>query len=127
VVARGLATADFWNRGQEDVLISVLDGETLLLKNQTTGGGHWLRIKTIGSASNRDGFGTRVEVKAGRKIQSGEVRANSSYLSASDPRLHFGLGAETKLDAITVHWPSGKVSKLGPQAADKEIVIKEND
>ena len=127
LVARGLATADFWNRGQEDVLISVLDGETLLLKNQTTGGGHWLRIKTIGSASNRDGFGARVEVKAGGKTQAAEVRANSSYVSASDPRLHFGLGAETKVDSITVHWPSGKVSKLGPQATDREIVVKEND
>ncbi len=89
-VARGAATADFFNRGAEDLLVSILDDSPLLLRNQSSPRGHWLRIKTIGTRSNHDGFGARVEVKAGSLTQTAEVRANSSFESASDPRLHFG-------------------------------------
>src|SRR5262249_52663392 len=89
-VARGAATADFFNRGAEDLLVTVLDGSPLLLRNDSQRG-HWLRIKLVGTRSNRDGFGARVDVKAGSLTQSAEVRANSSFESASDPRLHFGL------------------------------------
>ena len=90
-----------------DLLISVLDGSPLLLRNQTAHPGHWLRIKTIGTRSNRDGFGARVEVRTGVLTQSAEVRANSSFQSASDPRLHFGLGPATRADSVVIHWPSG--------------------
>jgi len=126
-VARGAATADFLNNGSEDLLITVLDGSPILLRNQSTRKGHWLRIKTVGKKSNRDGFGTRVEVKAGSLNQSAEVRANSSFESASDPRLHFGLGAAARVDSITVRWPSGTVDNIGSQAADQELVIEEGN
>jgi hypothetical protein len=124
-VARGAAAADFFNSGREDLLVSVLDGLPLLLRNKTAKPGHWLRIKTVGTRSNRDGFGARVEVKAGGLTQMSEVRANSSFESASDPRLHFGLGAATRVDSITIHWPSGKVETLGPQSVDQELVVRE--
>ena len=124
-VARGAATADFFNDGREELLVSVLDGPPLLLRNKTATPGHWLRIKTVGTRSNRDGFGARVEVKVGGLTQMAEVRANSSFESASDPRLHFGLGAATRVDSITIHWPSGKVETLGPQSVDQELVVRE--
>jgi hypothetical protein len=124
-VARGAATADFFNDGREDLLVSVLDGSPLLLRNETAKRGHWLRIKTVGTHSNRDGFGARVEVRTGGLRQSEEVRANSSFESASDPRLHFGLGAAAQVDSIVIHWPSGKVDTLGPENADQELVIQE--
>ncbi len=124
-VARGAAAADFFNSGREDLLVSVLDGPPLLLRNQTAKPGHWLRIKAVGTRSNRDGFGARVEVKAGGLTQMAEVRANSSFESASDPRLHFGLGAATRVDSITIHWPSGKIETLGPQSVDQELVLRE--
>jgi hypothetical protein len=124
-VARGTATADFFNDGKMDLLISVLDGSPLLLRNQTAHPGHWLRIKTIGIRSNRDGFGARVEVRTGVLTQSAEVRANSSFQSASDPRLHFGLGPATRADSVVIHWPSGTTDRLGPQTADHEIVVEE--
>ena len=124
-VARGAATADFFNEGRQDLLISVLDGSPVLLRNRTQPPGHWLRIKTIGVHSNRDGFGARVQVKAGALTQSAEVRANASFESASDPRLHFGLGSATRVDAVEVRWPSGFVDRIGPVAADQEIVIEE--
>jgi len=123
-VARGTATADFSNRGAEDLLVTVLDGSPLLLRNDS-GRGHWLRIKVIGTRSNRDGFGARIEVRAGGVTQTAEVRANSSFESASDPRLHFGLGTATSVDSIIVRWSSGKVDTIGPQSADQELDIQE--
>jgi hypothetical protein len=124
-VGRGLATADFLNRGKLDLLMTVLDGSPVLLRNETVPVGHWLRIKTRGARSNRDGFGARIEVTAGGLVQTDEVRTNSSFESASDPRLHFGLGRAQRVDVIVVRWPSGRVDRIGSEAADQELVIEE--
>jgi enediyne biosynthesis protein E4 len=124
-VARGAATADFFNDGREDILVSVLDGPPLLLRNQVRRQGHWLRVKTVAVHSNRDGFGAHVEIKAGGLTQSEEVRANASFESASDPRLHFGLGSASLVDSIVVHWPSGTIDRVGPQRADQQLIIEE--
>jgi hypothetical protein len=124
-VGRAAASADFLNNGREDLLMSVLDGSPVLLRNQSAGSGHWLRIKLVGGKSNRDGFGAVVEVKAAGQTQRSEVRANSSFESASDPRLHFGVGLATRIDSITVRWPSGKVDQIGSEAVDRELVISE--
>jgi hypothetical protein len=126
-VGRGLATGDFQNRGLEDLVMTVLDGSPVLLRNRTVATGHWLLIKTVGTTSNRDGFGARVQIKAGDLTQTAEVRANSSFESASDPRLHFGLGPATHANEITVHWPSGRVDKIGTEDADQELIIKEGE
>src|SRR5437667_6339944 len=83
-VAHGLATADFQNRGAEDLIMTVLDGYPVLLQNIVGHGGagvpgrsiNWLSIKTVGTRSNRDGFGARVQIKAGGLTQTAEVRAN---------------------------------------------------
>ena len=123
-VARGAASADFLNNGSEDLLIAVLDGSPVVLRNQSRQG-HWLRVRTIGGKSNRDGFGARVEVKADGLRQTAEVRANSSFESASDPRLHFGLGTATRVDSITVRWPSGSSDSIGTEGVDQELVIQE--
>jgi len=123
--ARGTAVADFLNNGRQDVIMTVLDGSPVLLRNQTPAAGHWLCIKTIGKRSNRDGFGARVEIKAGGLTQYDEVRANSSFESASDPRLHFGLDNATRVDSIVVRWPSGKVDTVENEDADQELVIEE--
>ena len=121
-VARGAATADFMNNGRQDLLISVLDGSPVLLRNQSAKNGHWLRIKTVGKGSNRDGLGAQVEVKAGGQTQRSEVRANSSFESASDPRLHFGLGSALEggfhLGSLALGqdrngWPGGRRSGTG--------------
>ncbi len=124
-VARGAAAADFMNNGRQDLLISTLDGSPVLLRNQSAHSGHWLRIKLVGNKSNRDGFGAQVEVKAGTLTLRMEARANSSFESASDPRLHFGLGSAARTDSIVVRWPSGKVDTIGPEAGDQELVIEE--
>jgi hypothetical protein len=124
-VGRGVAAADFGNRGVEDLLMTVLDRSPILLRNRTSGADHWITIKTVGTVSNRDGFGARVQVKSGALVENAEVRANSSFESASDPRLHFGLGPGREVSAITVHWPSGKVDEIGHELADQELIIRE--
>lgn len=128
-VARGLAVADFFNTGSLDLLVSELDGSPVLLRNQgkpTIGGAHWITFKLVGTKSNRDAFGARVEITAGSLTQADEVRANSSFESASDSRLHFGLDRATRVDAVVIRWPSGILQKLGPMAADHIVVIRES-
>jgi enediyne biosynthesis protein E4 len=124
-VGRAALTADFWNRGRQDLLLTNLDSSPVLLRNQVPSPGHWLEIKTIGSKSNRDGFGARIELTAEGSTRYAEVRAGSSFESSSDPRIHFGLGAATKVDAIVIRWPSGQVDKLGSTAADQELTVQE--
>ena len=124
-VGRAALTADFWNRGRQDILMTNLDASPVLLRNEVPSPGHWLRIRTIGSKSNRDGYGARVEITANGSTRYAEVRAGSSFESSSDPRLHFGLGTATKVDSIVIHWPSGQIDKLGPEPVDQELVVKE--
>jgi len=124
-VGRAALSADFWNRGRQDLLITNLVASPVLLRNEVPSPGHWLEIKTIGTKSNRDGYGARIEITADRTTRYAEVRAGSSFESSSDPRLHFGLGPATKVDAIVIRWPSGQVDQLGPQPADQLLTIRE--
>jgi hypothetical protein len=123
-VGRAVAVADFDNDGRLDLLVTNLDGSPVLLRNASQAG-NALRIKLVGTRSNRDAFGARVEVRAGGISQVDEARANSGYLSASDPRLHFGLGAARVVDEITIHWPGGSTDTLGNEAANQDLVIQE--
>src|ERR1700682_135663 len=124
-VSRGLAVADINNDGALAGLISNLDGSPPLLRHVSQPRGHWIRLKLIGTRSNRDAYGAGVEVVAGGLKQVDEVRANSSYLSASDARLHFGLAAETAVERLIIRWPSGLVEKLGDLPVDREVVLRE--
>jgi enediyne biosynthesis protein E4 len=124
-VGRAAVAADFWNRGRMDLLITNLDGSPVLLRNETRPIGHWFKIKLIGTKSNRDGFGAKVEVAVGGSTRYAEVRAASSFESSSDPRVHLGLGSAIRIDWIVIRWPSGLVEKLGSQAADQELVVRE--
>lgn len=127
-VGRGLAVADFFNNGSLDILMSVLDGPPVFLRNQqkpSESGGHWICFKLVGKESNRDAFGARVEVITSGMRQLDEVRANSSFESASDSRLHFGLGPARKVDQVLIRWPSGALQKAGPFPADQCITIQE--
>src|SRR5580704_3792100 len=124
-VGRAALAADFWNRGRQDLLITNLDASPVLLRNEVPSAGHWLQIKTIGSKSNRDGYGAKIEITAEGSTRYAEVRAGSSFESSSDPRVYFGLGAATRVDAIVIRWPSGQVEKLGPESADQELVVQE--
>ena len=83
------------------------------------------RSLLIGMKSNGDGVGARVKLVSRDLVQWGERKGGMSYQSAQDPRLHFGLGNRTKVDAIEITWPSGVVTKLTALKADQIIAVKE--
>jgi len=122
--SRGCAFGDFDNDGDVDILIVNLNEPPSLLRNDMRGNNHWLKVKLIGTKSNRSAIGTRVVVHYGTKKQAQEVLSQSSFYSSNDPRLHFGLGTETRVD-IDIRWPSGLPERLKAIAADQLIVVKE--
>jgi hypothetical protein len=123
--ARGACFADYDNDGKVDAFVVNLGARGTLLHNVSTDTGHWIAIKLKGTKSNRDGIGARVEVFAGGKRQTAERVAGSGYLSQNDDRLHFGLGAATKVDKLIVHWPSGREQTLEQQGVDRILTVEE--
>ncbi|HEY7617142.1 MAG TPA: CRTAC1 family protein [Terriglobales bacterium] len=122
--SRGCAFGDFDNDGDLDILIVNLNEPPSLLRNDVSGNHHWLKVKLIGTKSNRSAIGARVVMRYGGKVQAQEVLSQSSFYSANDPRLHFGLGTE-KLADIEVRWPSGLQERFKGVAADQVVTIKE--
>ncbi|MBV9341972.1 MAG: CRTAC1 family protein, partial [Acidobacteria bacterium] len=122
--SRGCAFGDFDNDGDVDILVVNLNEPPSLLRNDMRGVHHWIKVKLIGTKSNRSAIGARVIVHYGGKRQAQAVTSQSSFYSANDPRLHFGLGLE-KVVAVDVHWPSGLREQFKAVAADQLIVIKE--
>jgi hypothetical protein len=123
-VARGAAYADIDNDGMQDVLLTTNGGRAWLFHNEG-GTNRSLRIKLVGTKSNRDGIGAVVRVTSGSDKQWQMLRSGSSYLSQSELVLSFGLGPASKADFIEVHWPSGQVDKLSAIAGDQTITVEE--
>lgn len=122
--SRGCAFGDFDNDGDIDILIVNLNEPPSLLRNDLRGRNHWLKVKLIGTKSNRSAIGARVLMHYGSKVQAQSVLSQSSYYSANDPRLHFGLG-EVKVVDIDIYWPSGMRDRLENVTADQLITIAE--
>ncbi|MCC6369127.1 MAG: CRTAC1 family protein [Bryobacterales bacterium] len=122
--SRGCAFGDFDNDGDLDILIVNQNEPPSLLRNDSSGWNHWIKIKLRGVKSNRSAIGGRVTVRYGENVQAQEVQSQSSYLSVNDSRLHFGLGAAAKVD-VEVRWPLGWVEKLSGIAANQFIEITE--
>ncbi len=123
--SRGLAVGDLWNDGQMSVVVSNMNAPASLLVNQVRTANHWIALRTVGTKSNRDGIGARITVKAGSRILVDEVRSGSSYISNSDMRAHFGLGAIAKLDWIEIRWPSGLIERFADLGADAVHTVRE--
>ncbi len=122
---RGAAFGDYDNDGDVDVFVVALDGAPLLLRNDTPAAGSWLQVSLRGRASNRDGVGARVTARAGGLRVLRERKGGGSYLSASDPRLHFGLGGATKVETLEIRWPSGRTQTLQEVPAGRILVVRE--
>ncbi|SRR6266496_851513 len=122
--SRGCAFGDFDNDGDLDILIVNLNEPPSLLRNDLSGSNHWLKVKLIGTKSNRSAIGARVIASYGGRKQAQEVMSQSSFYSCNDPRLHFGLGTEERAD-LEVRWPSGLVNKFNGVSSDRLVVIKE--
>jgi hypothetical protein len=122
--SRGVAFGDFDNDGDVDILIMNQNEPPSLLRNDVTGDGHWLKVKLEGVKSNRSAIGARVTAHYGGKRQAQEVLAQSSYLSVSDRRLHFGLGAAESAD-LEIRWPNGNLESIAKVAGNRLVVVKE--
>jgi enediyne biosynthesis protein E4 len=124
-LGRGLAVGDFDNDGDPDLLLMNSGEPPALLRNDGGNRNHWLGVRLVGTKSNRDGVGARVTVAAGGARRTKYRLGGTSYLSASDPRLLFGLGSNQKVDELEVKWPSGQTSTLKNLSADRYVTITE--
>jgi enediyne biosynthesis protein E4 len=122
---RGLALGDFDNDGDSDLLLMNVGQPPALLRNDGGNTNHWLGIRLEGTRSNRDGIGAKVELTIGATNRVKQRLGGTSYCSASDPRLLFGLGTIRIIDQVKVRWPSGATSTVKNVAANQYLTIKE--
>ncbi|HCC58415.1 MAG TPA: RNA-binding protein [Solibacterales bacterium] len=122
--SRGCAFGDFDNDGDIDVLIVNLNEPPSLLRNDLKGTHHWLKVKLIGTVSNRGAIGARVTCFYGGKRQAQEVLSQSSFYSCNDPRLHFGLGSAMEAE-LHIRWPNGAEQKLSNVKSGQILTVRE--
>ncbi len=126
ISARGAAFGDLWNDGKISVVMNNIDSPPTLLKNVNPDHHHWIACKLVGAAASpRDATGTTVFLSVGGMKQRGDVLSGGSFASSNDPRVHFGLGDATAIDALDVHWPDGAVEKITVPAVDRIYTIEE--
>jgi hypothetical protein len=133
VASRGAAFGDFDNDGDIDVVVNTVNDFPQLLRCDSRLDNNWLKIKTIGTKSNRSGIGARLrcvthppgETKPHSQID--EVRSGGSYISQNDLRVHFGIGKAEKVELLEIRWPSGAVDTLKDVKPNQMIVVKEGE
>jgi hypothetical protein len=125
-LGRGVARGDFDNDGKLDLVVANLNDAAVLLRNTSTlPNRHWLEIKLVGHASNRDAIGARVRCVLPDHTQVRERVSAGSYCASHDPRLHFGLGGATAVPRIEIRWPSRKMQSLTNIPADQVLTVHE--
>ena len=126
VSSRGAAFGDLFNDGHINVVLNNIDAPPTLLRNVVKNENHWLTLKLIGGPkSPRDAIGAKVFLTAGGVRERVDVFSGASYASSSDPRVHFGLGAATKIDKLEIHWPSGAVREISVPGIDRILTVVE--
>jgi hypothetical protein len=126
IPARGAAFGDLFNDGRIDVVINNMDSTPTLLRNVVKNSNHWIAFKLIGGPkSPRDATGAKVFLTSAGIRQRSDVFSGASYASSSDPRVHFGLGASSKIEGIEIHWPSGGKEKITVPSVDRIYTVRE--
>ena len=127
--SRGAAVGDLFNDGDLDIVLNNLDGGPTVLRNKgASGAGHWITLRLVGDTAQetpRDAIGTVVFCRAGGFRQRGEVASGRGYLSQSDLRVHFGLGAVQQVDQLDVIWSNGQRESYAPSSVDRLLVIEQ--
>jgi enediyne biosynthesis protein E4 len=123
-ISRGAAFGDVDNDGDVDVLVTNNNGPVRLLLNRSGGGNHWLQVRLRDDSGERFGMGARIGIeRAGQPTLWRRVKTDGSYLSASDIRVHVGIGASTRIDAVVVDWPGGVRERWKNVAADRLVTL----
>jgi enediyne biosynthesis protein E4 len=126
LTARGAAFGDLFNDGKIDVVINQLDRAPVLLRNVSPGTNHWVGLKlTGGPKSPRDAVGSTVYLTAGGIRQRGDVLSGGSFASSNDQRIHFGLGTNTTIETLEIHWPDGAIQRVALPGIDRFYSIEE--
>ncbi len=123
---RGSAFGDLNNDGSEDFVVTSLNERPRILINSADNGNHWLSLDLIGRYSNRDAIGANVRVTtaSGRELYD-HVSMSVGFMSSSDKRVHFGLGAEKQLRSVEIRWPRGGIQRLSNIVADRILRVEE--
>ena len=125
--SRGVARADFDNDGDLDLLVASLNDRPVLLRNDTPRGErHWLEVMLVGQGGNRDAIGAVVRVTTGGRTIVRHRASAGSYLSQHDPRLHFGLGGQGKVERLEVVWPDGSRQEVRDALADRLLTVRQD-
>ena len=124
-VSRGAAFGDYDNDGDIDIFLNNSNQPATLLRNEGGNSNHWLTIQPIGTQSNMSGIGTKIVVKAGDLSLFKEVRSGASYLSQSDLRVHFGLGENSEVDSLEIHWQGGLTERFINVESNQILRVKE--
>jgi hypothetical protein len=124
ILGRGLARGDYDNDGRIDLLVVNEQGQVQLLHNESSSRDHWLSIR-LKDRNGRDGYGATVRAEVDGRVLVASCHADGSFLSASDPRIHLGLGRATGVSSLTVQWVSGRRERFGPLEVDRRIELVE--
>jgi len=112
--------------GHIDVVLNNIDAPPTLLRNAVKNENHWLTLKLVGGPkSPRDALGAKLFLTAGGVRQRADVFSGGSYGSSSDPRVHFGVGAATKVDKLEIRWPSGATEEILVPEIDRILTVVE--
>ncbi len=122
---RGVAFGDLFNDGRIDIVINNIDGPATVLRNEGGSGKNWLTVHLVGKGFNRSAIGAVVRLRTGQHTQMDLVQSGSSYISQSDKRLHFGLGATAFADRVEVTWADGTISSLDHVPANQIVEMRE--
>jgi hypothetical protein len=126
-VSRGLACGDIDGDGALDLLVTTIAGPARLFRNVAPKRGHWLQVRAVDPALNRDAYGAEITVVAGERRYRRLVQPGYSYLCSNDPRVHFGLGDAPHHDRVVVRWPDGTEEVFPGGEANQTLLLRKGE